>query len=154
MASPRKERRRRPQSDDVESPRLSAAPSRPHYASPTTPRANRGSTSHARPYPSPDTPADDRSPMMASSHGEYGDLSRKKSLIRPERNRIDRDHPNYHYRKHAHNMAVQPSTTGNTPSQKTKMQPHIRSARKVQNGNVLLQGRHGIVETRLTTVLP
>lgn len=43
------------------------------------------------------------------------DLGRKKSLIRPERSRIDRDHPNYHYRKHAQNMETFPSTTGNDP---------------------------------------
>ena len=43
------------------------------------------------------------------------DLGRKKSLIRPERGRIDRDHPNYHYRQHAQNMTVYPSTTGNDP---------------------------------------
>jgi len=43
------------------------------------------------------------------------DVGRKKSLIRPERNRIDRDHPNYYYRKHAQNMEVFPSTTGNDP---------------------------------------
>lgn len=43
------------------------------------------------------------------------ELGRKKSLIRPERNRIDRDHPNYYYRKHAQNMEVFPSTTGNDP---------------------------------------
>lgn len=51
--------------------------------------------------------------MMATSRA--GDLGRKKSLIKPERTRIDRDHPNYHYRKHAQNMVVQPSTTGNDP---------------------------------------
>ncbi|KAK5003625.1 hypothetical protein LTR28_009935, partial [Elasticomyces elasticus] len=45
------------------------------------------------------------------SHG----LHRKKSLVRPERNRIDKDHPNYHYRKHAQNMTVLPSSTGNDP---------------------------------------
>lgn len=43
------------------------------------------------------------------------DLGRKRSLIRPERNRIDQDHPNYHYRQHAHKMTVLPSTTGNDP---------------------------------------
>ncbi|KKA27462.1 hypothetical protein TD95_005192 [Thielaviopsis punctulata] len=45
-------------------------------------------------------------------------VSRKRSLIRPERNRITRDHPNYHYRKHAANASnvdVLPSTTGNDP---------------------------------------
>lgn len=36
-------------------------------------------------------------------------------MIRPERNRIDRDHPNYHYRQHAANMNVLPSSTGNDP---------------------------------------
>ena len=44
------------------------------------------------------------------------DLVRKKSLVRPERNRIDRDHPNYHYRKHAQNMEIFPSNTGDDPT--------------------------------------
>ncbi|EEP77859.1 chitin synthase D [Uncinocarpus reesii 1704] len=43
------------------------------------------------------------------------DLNRKRSLIRPERTRIGRDHPNYHYRQHAQNMPTYPSTTGNEP---------------------------------------
>ena len=43
------------------------------------------------------------------------DFGRKRSLIRPERRRMDRDHPNYHYRQHAQNMEVFPSTTGNDP---------------------------------------
>ena len=43
------------------------------------------------------------------------EIQRKRSLIRPERNRIDRDHPNYHYRQHAANMNVLPSSTGNDP---------------------------------------
>lgn len=42
-------------------------------------------------------------------------MQRKRSLIKPERNRIDRDHPNYHYRQHATNMDVLPSSTGNDP---------------------------------------
>ena len=42
-------------------------------------------------------------------------LNRKRSLIRPERSRIDKDHPNFHYRQHAQKMAVLPSTTGNDP---------------------------------------
>jgi len=51
---------------------------------------------------------------MATQRGG-GEVGRKRSLIRPERNRIDRDHPNYYYRKHAQNMTVYPSTTGNDP---------------------------------------
>ncbi|KAK1687757.1 chitin synthase 4 [Colletotrichum godetiae] len=42
-------------------------------------------------------------------------FTRKRSLIRPERHRIDKDHPNYYYRKHAANMNVLPSATGNDP---------------------------------------
>ncbi|KAI1341636.1 glycosyltransferase family 2 protein [Xylariaceae sp. FL0016] len=41
--------------------------------------------------------------------------TRKRSLIRPERNRIDRDHPNYYYRQHAANMETLPSSTGHDP---------------------------------------
>lgn len=47
--------------------------------------------------------------------GGSADITRKRSLIRPERGRIDRDHPNFHYRQHAQNMEVFPSTTGNDP---------------------------------------
>ncbi|GAW15998.1 hypothetical protein ANO14919_054200 [Xylariales sp. No.14919] len=45
----------------------------------------------------------------------HGVPMRKRSLIRPERNRIDEDHPNYHYRKHAAQMDTLPSTTGTDP---------------------------------------
>jgi chitin synthase len=53
--------------------------------------------------------------MASTQRTGGGDLHRKKSLVRPERSRIDRDHPNYHYRRHAAGMAVHPSTTGNDP---------------------------------------
>ncbi|TAQ86053.1 hypothetical protein B7494_g5632 [Chlorociboria aeruginascens] len=43
------------------------------------------------------------------------EVHRKRSLIRPERNRIDKDHPNYYYRQHAAKMNVLPSSTGNDP---------------------------------------
>ncbi|KAI5780658.1 chitin synthase [Peziza echinospora] len=58
----------------------------------------------------------DHGPAMASA-GSHADFGRKRSLIRPERNRIDKTHPNYHYRQHAqqHGMNVLPSTTGNDP---------------------------------------
>lgn len=46
---------------------------------------------------------------------EASDISRKKSLIRPERRRNDPEDPNYYYRKHAQNMDVMPSTTGRDP---------------------------------------
>ncbi|KAG8527168.1 uncharacterized protein KY384_008598 [Bacidia gigantensis] len=50
-----------------------------------------------------------------NNHGGPTDINRKKSLIRPERRKMDRDHPNYHYRQHAQNMEVYPSTTGVDP---------------------------------------
>jgi chitin synthase len=109
--SPRRTPRRRP--DDLES-------HPPVFASPTTPASGqRGSNyqTYNRPYPSPSPgpPGDDLSPMVSQRPAGGGDLSRKKSLIRPERSRIDRDHPHYHYRRHAAGMAVHPSTTGNDP---------------------------------------
>ncbi|KAI0482902.1 glycosyltransferase family 2 protein [Xylariaceae sp. FL0804] len=58
----------------------------------------------------------DQLPLSPSfEDGSSGIPTRKRSLIRPERNRIDKDHPNYHYRQHAANMETQPSSTGNDP---------------------------------------
>ncbi|GBF59480.1 chitin synthase D [Trichophyton mentagrophytes] len=58
---------------------------------------------------------DIESPSPSPSPTPAGELGRKRSLVRPERHRISRDHPNYHYRQHAQNMSVYPSTTGNDP---------------------------------------
>ncbi|EPE32396.1 Nucleotide-diphospho-sugar transferase [Glarea lozoyensis ATCC 20868] len=76
-------------------------------------------SSYADTLPSPLTPTPTTEPLTYAPHhsttNNAGDISRKRSLIRPERNRIDRDHPNYHYRQHAANMDVLPSSTGNDP---------------------------------------
>ncbi|CCE30655.1 CHS4 chitin synthase CHS-4 [Claviceps purpurea 20.1] len=48
-------------------------------------------------------------------HSPERRISRKRSLIRPERSRIGKDHRNYHYLKHAANMDTMPSSTGNDP---------------------------------------
>ncbi|KAK9456390.1 chitin synthase-domain-containing protein [Dipodascopsis uninucleata] len=55
---------------------------------------------------------------QASSSGNTTDFQRKRSLIRPERSRMTKDHPNYYYAQHAaqQKMAVIPSTTGIEPS--------------------------------------
>jgi chitin synthase len=60
----------------------------------------------------------DSSPHMGESGTRDPEHTegRKRHLVRPERNRIDRDHPNYLYRQHAQNMATFPSTTGNDPA--------------------------------------
>jgi chitin synthase len=60
------------------------------------------------------------------------DLGRKRSLIRPERQRFDPDHPNYHYRKHAQKMAVHPSTTGNDPIMEDRLETGTASSDSTQ----------------------
>ncbi|RAL62414.1 hypothetical protein DID88_004980 [Monilinia fructigena] len=63
---------------------------------------------------SPLTPTMSREPISPTrTNMPATGMSRKRSLIRPERHRIDENHPNYHYRQHAANMDTQPSTTGN-----------------------------------------
>lgn len=59
-----------------------------------------------------DIDASPRSPDADSPSGG-GDFQRKRSLVRPERNKIGKDHPNYYYRQHAAGMNTHPSTTGN-----------------------------------------
>jgi chitin synthase len=56
---------------------------------------------------------------MASTAGSPGgaeEIARKKSLVRHERQPSTREQRDYHYRKHAKGMSVQPSTTGNDPT--------------------------------------
>lgn len=52
---------------------------------------------------------------MMNPIGGMKDFGRKRSLIRPERRPVDTEDPNYHYRRHAQNMNILPSTTGNDP---------------------------------------
>lgn len=51
---------------------------------------------------------------------ESGDLNRKRSLVRPERQRMDQNHPRYHYaqvvNQESDHLKVQPSLTGLEPS--------------------------------------
>ncbi|KAF2869448.1 chitin synthase-domain-containing protein [Massariosphaeria phaeospora] len=123
---------RRRRTSDIES-------SRRHDRTPSKPEAYH----HPKPLPSPGTPVPmDRDPMMAPQRGTNStELGRKRSLVRPERQRIDASHPNYHYRKHAQKMAVHPSTTGNDPILEDHMEaetvssdstdlkpPHLRTA--------------------------
>ncbi|KAH8657474.1 putative chitin synthase 4 [Tricladium varicosporioides] len=95
-----------------------------YYAgTPSSPsRHQRGpsKSSYAETIPSPLTRTPTTEPLSptqahAPSTPVSAGFQRKRSLIRPERNRIDQDHPNYHYRQHAANMNVQPSSTGNDP---------------------------------------
>jgi len=58
-----------------------------------------------------DAPAGSGAGMQGGATG----LNRKKTLVRPERQRVDPTHRNYHYLQHTQqqNMPVQASTTGN-----------------------------------------
>lgn len=105
----RREREHRNSSSRRTRPRdIEAAPYYDEPQSPYSPRRPK-QEAYIRPAPPPVDRATTASPFGMNEFG------RKKSLVRPERNKIDRDHPNYHYRKHAQNMTVQPSTTGNDP---------------------------------------
>ena len=63
-------------------------------------------------YPLQAPTLEEKQPLRGTPHRDDGGtaaaMSRKRSLIRPERNRIDRDHPNYYYRKHAQEHARLP----------------------------------------------
>ncbi|KAL9018977.1 MAG: hypothetical protein Q9185_003719 [Variospora sp. 1 TL-2023] len=88
----------------------------PYHDAPRTPTRRPRQQAHFRADSSPAPPKGDRDPIMTAQGATVHELGRKRSLIRPERKRIDRDHPQYRYRQAAHNMAVQPSTTGNDPT--------------------------------------
>lgn len=103
---------RRSRPTDVETGAYYAAPTRPSNQHQRVASANSFPETIRNPEVIPDreplSPTDDQIPG-------HGVPTRKRSLIRPERNRIDRDHPNYHYRKHAAQMDTLPSSTGNDP---------------------------------------
>lgn len=103
--SPVRNSPRRSRAQDEEAGYPQASPTRSH---------RRGPSKHlyGDSLQSPSTPTGE---SMLGDRSGTPELGRKRSLIRPERNRIDRDHPNYHYRQHAANMDVLPSSTGNDP---------------------------------------
>lgn len=107
--------------------RKSSRRSRPADLEPVTPftgpdhSPSRATSSHSFATTVPvysNTAADDvpLSPDLESAGlSDRHSMSRKRSLIRPERNRIGKNHPNYHYRQHAANMETLPSRTGTDP---------------------------------------
>ena len=112
IESPVQEHRSRRRHHDEEAGYTSVS-----MAPPSPTRHSRGpsKTSFAETLPSPLTPTPTNEQMAQPLRTGATEIHRKRSLIRPERNRIDRDHPNYHYRQHAANMPVLPSSTGNDP---------------------------------------
>jgi chitin synthase len=96
--------------------------------------AHKSAHAHSRPLPSPGTPVPmERDPIMRGHNSTPSqELGRKRSLIRPERQRMDPSHPNYHYRKHAQRMNVQPSTTGNDPIMEDRLEAETVSSESTE----------------------
>ncbi|KAK1969913.1 chitin synthase [Colletotrichum sublineola] len=85
-------------------------------------RRGQSATSFPETIPSPNINTENQplsptydSPVAGPAAAADEPFQRKRSLVRPERRRIDKDHPNYYYRQHAANMNVLPSATGNDP---------------------------------------
>lgn len=104
--------------------RKSTRRSKPADIEPSTAYAGRHTSFSSRSHSSATTvpahsnpTADDAplSPDLESAGLADQPMSRKRSLIKPERNRIGKDHPNYYYRQHAANMQTLPSRTGAEP---------------------------------------
>ncbi|RDW78182.1 chitin synthase 4 [Coleophoma crateriformis] len=101
---------RRPRYEDEEAGYFNGSP----QSSPSRHRHQQSRSSFADTI----TPTAENAPLSPTrrSHTPADmQVTRKRSLIRPERNRIDENHPNYHYRQHAANMDVLASSTGNDP---------------------------------------
>ncbi|CAL3962353.1 hypothetical protein PZA11_000460 [Diplocarpon coronariae] len=107
-------RRRQQQPQDEETGYFQGAPPSPsrHHRGPS-----KSSLGDSTLLPSPLTPTISPEPLEQAlrSRTPTAELGRKRSLIRPERRRMDHNHPNYHYVQHSANMNVQPSSTGNDP---------------------------------------
>ncbi|GIZ43978.1 hypothetical protein CKM354_000718700 [Cercospora kikuchii] len=99
--------------------------------------------------PSPYSPnPQDRDPMMeAGGQSRRDELNRKKSLVRPERRRMDPNDPDYYYRKRVQqsDMNVMPSTTGRDPQLEADMQT-LSSDPSLKTGeeNVPLNEKEGL----------
>ncbi|KAK3720801.1 Chitin synthase, class 3 [Vermiconidia calcicola] len=95
--------------------------SSPRHETPQKPRLDTRVTapSISTPLTTPRNLYTDRDPMLEaatpSPQQRNGDVARTRSLVRPERRRHKPDDPNFHYRQHAQNMNVMPSTTGVDP---------------------------------------
>ncbi|CAI7598367.1 unnamed protein product [Penicillium pancosmium] len=133
---PSQRRRRR----DIDSGTYSDSP----QTSPSHHRHRRRSHSHRR-----HTDVDD-------DRLERGDdLRRKKSLVRPERRHMDRDHPNYHYRQRSHHMETHPSATGNDPLLDHDGEAETNSSRSTDakpKDKEQLYGAHGNVNKPMDRV--
>ncbi|KAB8273204.1 chitin synthase-domain-containing protein [Aspergillus minisclerotigenes] len=76
--------------------------------------------------------------------GDTGEeIRRKKSFVKPERSRIDQDHPNYHYRQRSQNMPTYPSATGHEPLMSGDGEVDTNSSRSMDRPKEGVYGEHG-----------
>lgn len=103
---------------------LSRSLSRPPFHSLHLPHSKVSPTTRETPHPllTPPLPVD--SNRHFDLEGSSAHPSRKKSLVRPERARLDPNHHSYHYTQkaaeQANHLNILPSSTGNDPNQ-----PHM-----------------------------
>ncbi|OGM50705.1 chitin synthase D [Aspergillus bombycis] len=71
------------------------------------------------------------------------EVRRKKSFVKPERSRIDPDHPNYHYRQRSQNMPTYPSATGHEPLMGGEGEIDTNSSRSMDRAKEGVYGEHG-----------
>ncbi|CAK7896965.1 chitin synthase 3 [[Candida] anglica] len=79
---------------------------------------------------------------------ESGDVTRKRSLVKPERSRIDPSHPRYHYTQVANqessHLKILPSSTGLAPqtSQASKLTAHNEAMEDGEDASIPLMDMH------------
>ncbi|EIW87179.1 glycosyltransferase family 2 protein [Coniophora puteana RWD-64-598 SS2] len=104
-----------------------------------------------------------RSPTWADAEaGGYiedgANVGRKKSLVRPDRERIEPGHRQWHYRSHAAQMeeegtgrvGVAPSTTGNVPQRAGTQRAGTQRAGNLRRGKSLLAREEDVQESGLS----
>lgn len=83
---------------------------------------------------------------------ESGDLNRKRSLVRPERQRMDQNHPMYHYsqvvNQESDHLKVQPSLTGLEPTTST---PGSRKSFQLAAQHISEEDEEGIPLMKIDT---
>ena len=131
QSSPHRPGRRR--RDDLESASPYTRSSPPHdSSSQSRHHSHRRQNSASNAPSSPAHYYDESHHLMASSPAGEG-LVRKKSLVRHDRRQPDPNSRGYHYRKHAQNMNVHPSTTGEDPSLEDEMHTISSSSTDVKS---------------------
>ncbi|KAL2818096.1 chitin synthase D [Aspergillus granulosus] len=110
---------------------------------PTSPRRHRHHRSHSS----------RRHHDIDEERGEDTGIRRKKSLVKPERSRIDPSHPNYLYHQRTQNMPTYNSTTGTEPLMHAEAEADTTSTPSMDlRHKEALYGAHGNVNKPMERV--